>query len=195
LFLKTLSKREIRSGFAEFVKHSLIADKDQWLHQKTIEKLDDVEWKALLLPSLKIKKLVVENDPFEKGWRKALNFGHTIGHGIEGVFLETDQPLLHGEAIAIGMICESYLSYKQVGLSKNELDIISQFLLKIYGKVHLPETLFQEMIQLMKKDKKNENAQINFTMLKSIGTAAINQIANEKLIIESLAYYNRLVRR
>ena len=192
LFLKTLSKREIRSGFAEIIKHSLIADKEQWLQQKTIDNLDVVEWKELLVPSLKIKKQTVEQDPFEKGWRKALNFGHTIGHAVEGVFLETDQPLLHGEAIAIGMICESYLSYQQVGLTKNELEIISQFLLKIYGRVHLPEIQFQEMIQLMKKDKKNENAQINFTLLESIGSASINHLSKESLIIESLKYYNDL---
>ena len=191
-FLKTLSKRELRSGFAEIIKHSLIADPSQWEQHKRIKNLETLQWEKVLLPSLMIKKQVVEADPFEKGWRKSLNFGHTIGHAIETVFLGTNTPLLHGEAIAIGMICEAYLSNRQSGLSQGDLEEITQFIILIYGKNQIREADFPEIIQLMKKDKKNENQQINFTMLKQAGKALINQNASEKLIIESLKYYQRL---
>jgi len=191
-FLKTLSKREIRSGFAEIIKHSLIADRAQWEQIKMIEDLDTVDWSKILVPSLNIKKQVVEQDPFEKGLRKSLNFGHTIGHGIEGVLLESASPLLHGEAIAIGMICESYLSQKMLNLDELSLNEIATFILRIYGKEELYESDFPQMLSLMRKDKKNTNAQINFTMLKAAGESLINQTCEEKAIVEAMKYYNQL---
>ena len=192
IFLNTLSGNEIRSGYAEIIKHSLIADHAQWQQLQQIENLSEVDWAKILIPSLTIKKEVVTQDPFEKGWRKALNFGHTIGHGIEGVLLNSEHPLLHGEAIAIGMICESYLSMAGVGFDESHLKEVVDYMLKIYGKVELYEADFEEMIHLMRKDKKNENNQINFTMLKRPGQALINQICTEPEILESLRYYNSL---
>ena len=127
IFHKTLPSREIRSGFAEIIKHSLIDDKNQWEHIKQIDTLEHINWPTYLYPSLEIKKRIVEIDPFEAGLRKALNFGHTIGHAVESVFLETEKPLLHGEAIAIGMICESYIAHHIAGLSVAHLEEISNF--------------------------------------------------------------------
>ncbi|MEL6924259.1 MAG: 3-dehydroquinate synthase [Bacteroidota bacterium] len=193
VFLQTLSDREIRSGFAEVIKHSLIADREQWEYIKTIESLESVDWAKILVPSLSIKKRVVEADPFEHGLRKSLNFGHTIGHGIEGVLLESASPLLHGEAIAIGMICESYLSGKVLGLDELSLNEIAQFILRIYGKEELYDSDFSQMISLMRKDKKNQDARINFTMLKQPGESLINQTSKEAAIVESMRYYNQLV--
>ena len=131
-FLHTLPDHEVRSGFAEIVKHSLIADREQWNKIKELQELKDIDWEEYIYPSLLIKQQVVEQDPYEKGIRKALNFGHTIGHAIEGLALETARPLLHGEAIAIGMICESWLSHKIVGLPPKELADITNFFLRIY---------------------------------------------------------------
>lgn len=189
IFLKTLSQREIRSGFAEVVKHALIVNAKQWQVLKMITDLTKVNWSERLIPSLNIKKSVVEADPFEKGWRKSLNFGHTIGHAIESLYLETENRLLHGEAIAIGMICESYLSYKILGMSKEDLDEICAFILSIYGKVDLSNLDKNATLNLMRQDKKNDANVINFTLLNRIGDANVNQTTNENLITESINFY------
>ncbi len=192
VFLQTLPLREIRSGFAEVIKHSLIANAGEWQKIKAIEALEKVNWLDLLLPSLEIKKNIVIADPFEKGLRKSLNFGHTIGHAVEGVALESDQPLLHGEAIAIGMICEAFLSQQILGLDRESLKLITEFLIRIYGHHPLAEAHFEEYFQLMKQDKKNENDEINFSLLPEIGAVLVNQTAREDLIKASLHYYNDL---
>lgn len=192
-FLKTLPAREIRSGFAEIIKHSLIADAEHWAHLSQLDNLSGVDWPTYLEPSLEIKRAVVTEDPFEKGLRKALNFGHTIGHAIESVFLEREAPLLHGEAIAIGMICEAYLSHKTVGLSGAELEAIERFILKIYGAVPLSKADYPLFLELMQKDKKNEREEINFSFLPKIGAVQVNQTASKSRIRESLDYYNALV--
>jgi len=191
-FLNTLPKREIRSGFAEVIKHALIVDFKQWKRLSRITDLDKVNWSKRIVPSLNIKKKVVEADPFEKGWRKSLNFGHTIGHAIESMCLETENQLLHGEAIAIGMICESYLSHKVLGLKKRNLYKIANFILSIYGKVDISYLNREALIKLMKQDKKNDANVINFTLLHKIGSAAVNQTTNEQLITESLNFYQDL---
>ncbi|MEN0050765.1 MAG: 3-dehydroquinate synthase [Bacteroidota bacterium] len=192
-FFDTLPKREIRSGFAEIIKHSLIADDTEWDKLKEIKDLKQVQWIDFLYDSLLIKKRVVEIDPFEQGLRKALNFGHTIGHAVESYFLSTKAPLLHGEAIAIGMICESYLSHKKIDLSKETLHEITDFLLQIYGHQPIPEAEFPNLIDMMRKDKKNENNQINFSLIQPIGKIHINQTAKVSLIEESIVFYNGLV--
>ena len=192
VFLTTLSAREIRSGFAEVIKHSLIADAKQWTDLKAISDLNEVDWATIIEPSLQIKKQIVEQDPFERGIRKALNFGHTVGHAIEGIALESTQPLLHGEAIAIGMICESYLSHKLIGLKEEALQNISAFIIATYGFHSLQESNFDAFLQLMKNDKKNENSQINFSLIAPPGSVQINQTSTQDLILESLKYYNTL---
>ena len=192
VFHKTLPKGELRSGFAEIVKHSLIENQDQWESIKQINHLKEVDWVKFLVPSLKIKQRIVEIDPFEAGLRKALNFGHTIGHAIESDLLETPNRLLHGEAIAIGMICESYIAHRITGLALSDLEEITNFFLKIYGKIDLNRDSYPTLIRLMKKDKKNEKDEINFTLLASPGKAIINQTCNQALIIESLDYYRNI---
>ncbi len=188
-FLQTLPANEIRSGFAEIVKHSLIADRAQWNRIKDIRDLQSIDWEDYVYPSLLIKQRVVEQDPFEKGIRKALNFGHTIGHAIEGLALETEHPLLHGEAIAIGMICESWLSHKIVGLPIEELAEITSFFLQIYDSYDLSHLAYEKLIQLMANDKKNIGTAINFSLLPKAGSVKINQTCAPSLIMESLDYY------
>ncbi len=187
--LKTLSTREIRSGFAELIKHSLIADRKEWETLQQIERLEDIVWDQYLVPSLKIKKEIVAADPFEKSIRKALNYGHTIGHAIESFALHTKNPLLHGEAVAIGMLCEAYLSQQIAGFPVSDLVDVRDFILRIYGKYQFEASIFEELLHFMKKDKKNEGTEINFTMLKSPGEALINQTCSPALIVESLEYY------
>ncbi len=199
-FLKTLSKRELRSGFAEMIKHGLIADAGQW---EDIRKLDVGSWisevanyenekllDSFIAQSLKIKQRIVEQDPFEKGIRKALNFGHTIGHAVESLFLETDQPLLHGEAIAIGMVCESWLSHKVLGLPEADLQAIAIFLTKLYGHTPIPEKSFGVLLDWMQNDKKNEQDRINFSLIHPVGSCMINQYLDAEEIFQSIQFYN-----
>ncbi len=191
-FLQTLSGREMRSGFAEIIKHSLIADKAQWSYIKEIRNTKGVDWVSFIIESLKIKQHIVAADPFEKGIRKALNFGHTIGHAVESLMLETTVPLLHGEAIAIGMICESWLSHRLQGLPEEDLAEISRFIVNIFGHHSIREANFPKLLHLMYNDKKNEADQINFTLVSPIGNSIINQTVLEEEIIGSLRYYNQL---
>lgn len=191
-FLDTLPDRELRSGYAEVIKHSLIADAGQWKTLLNLTDLRSADWSSIIPASLKIKKEIVEADPFEKGLRKALNFGHTIGHAVEGYALETEAPLLHGEAIAIGMIGETYLSYQQLGLSKEALHQIAGYLLQIYGKPLLEPPHYSAYLHLMGNDKKNEGEKINFSLLPEAGAVAVNQTADAGQITAALDFYNAL---
>ncbi|MEN9609713.1 MAG: 3-dehydroquinate synthase [Bacteroidota bacterium] len=190
IFLKTLSTREIRSGFAELFKHALI-HKATFAIQDLLNAFEQKEANlaSIIGDSLLVKKHFVEKDPFEKGIRKALNFGHTIGHAVESAALESHEPLLHGEAIAIGMVCEAFLSHQMAGLSNADLDLIVHTFSKIYPKIDLENFDYQHLISLMQQDKKNDGNAINFTLLTKIGSASVNHIADEAQIIESLEFY------
>ncbi len=192
VFFATLPPRQLRSGFAEVIKHSLIADQQQWEKLRQYKKLSAVDWEALLLPSLSIKKRFVESDPLEKGLRKALNFGHTIGHAIEGHALETDRPLLHGEAIAIGMVCETFLSFLQFQLPQEQVAQVSRYLLEIFGHHAIDLQNAEAYLALMKNDKKNEGQEINFSLLRSTGAVEVNQSCSTSWILQSLQFYNDL---
>ncbi len=191
-FLRTLPHREVRSGFAEIIKHGLIKDNALWRRIVDIKDLAPVDWADLILPALAIKRQVVEQDPLEKGHRKTLNFGHTIGHAIESVMLHGEQPLLHGEAIAIGMIAESYLSSTLGSLPPAQLTSISEYILSIFPKAPIDLSLFADIMQKMRLDKKNEADSINFTFLDRIGHAIINQRASDEAIRAAIQHYQNL---
>jgi len=194
-FLSTLDKRQVLSGFAEIIKHALIADASYWKKIKRIN-FNSVETLAELIEtSVTIKNTVVLADPFEKNIRKTLNFGHTIGHAIETHFLETKEALLHGEAIAIGMICEGYLSNKVAGLPDNELNELTEYILSVYKPVKIPAKIMDALLKLMQHDKKNEKGQLNFSLLSSIGKCEINQLAPSDLIQQSINYYTEQVKK
>ncbi|MBA3704521.1 MAG: 3-dehydroquinate synthase [Bacteroidetes bacterium] len=189
-FLNTLDKRQILSGYAEIIKHALIADSEYWKKVSTVN-FSSFNFDELIESSVHIKNQVVLNDPKEQNIRKMLNFGHTVGHAIETFSLEHDnrKHLLHGEAIAIGIVCESYLSNKLCKLSDNELHEITQFILKTYKSLTLEEIDTHRLIELMKHDKKNDKGDINFSLLSAIGKCEINKTAKPDLIKESLKYY------
>lgn len=192
-FLNTLEKRQLLSGFAEIIKHALIADVEYWKKIRSVKILDLENVDELIGISLNIKNKVVQEDPLEKGLRKILNFGHTIGHAIETLSLENNnkKPLLHGEAIAIGMICEAYLSHQLCKLSKAELEEITEFILSKFSEVQMEEMDDHRLIELMKHDKKNDKAGINFSLLSGIGKCEINKTAKPDEIIASLKYYRQ----
>lgn len=190
-FLKTLPRRELLSGFAEVIKHALVADKSYWKKIRSVKTVSYKTVEDLIVTSVQIKNKITGADPSEKGERKKLNFGHTVGHAVESYSLEKDrEKLLHGEAIAIGIICESYLSYKTNQLSKDELNDISLFILSKYKHYAMNASVQRHILKLMRHDKKNEEKKINFSLIREIGNAETDHYCDDKLILESLNYYN-----
>ncbi len=187
-FLDTLDQRQLTSGFAEIIKHGLIQDKDLY---DTCKQIDATKVSTeIVYRSVEIKNKVIVSDPTEQGLRKILNFGHTIGHAIEGYSLLHDaNPLLHGEAIAIGMICEAWLSHKHTGLAEAELQDITAAFLSRYERYRYTPNQYDEFLELMKNDKKNEDGKIGFALLERIGSAVYNIYVSEEDIKEALDYY------
>ena len=193
VFLQTLPQRELRSGFAEIIKHGLIADKD-YFEQIMAKGLDQSNWHAVISHSVEIKSAVVKADPKESGLRKVLNFGHTIGHALESFYLDTPYALLHGEAVAIGMIGEAYLSKKLLGLPETSLEEITGGILNIYEKQELDQKQFPEILDLMYQDKKNIGNELNFSLLRDTGNATFDIAVDEKDVLDALFYYEKLKR-
>ena len=191
-FLRTLPVEEIRNGMAELSKHALISDKELFNKLAAYNEIGLDKLPALIFQSIKIKAQIVKKDPFEKDIRKTLNFGHTIGHAIESASILHDKvPLKHGEAIAIGMICEAYISKAIEKLSSPELEMISKFYRHRFSK-YQKKLNYEELLGFMRNDKKNKDGLINFTLLKRIGKPKIDVNCHDKLIIESLEYYQNL---
>lgn len=187
-FLETLSKREFISGYAEMLKHGLIANIDHWetLKQKKLEvDASDIEVSTM------VKAAIVKIDPYERNERKKLNFGHTLGHAIESYYLHHAEKskLLHGEAIAVGMILEAYLSHELAGLSKVSVNEVKSLIFKYFEKIEIDEEEIPIIIDLMKHDKKNTHGNINFVLLRTIGSAIVDCAVSENLIYDAFAYY------
>ncbi len=186
VFLKTLPEVEMRSGFAEVIKHALISDYKKWSDVKAIENLENVNWFDIIRESIWTKNKIVNSDFRDRHIRKALNFGHTIAHALESYLRKNNSPIKHGEAVAIGMIGETYLSQQVCGLNEKDATEIYQFIRK-----HYPLTLefdSDSIIEFMKSDKKNHSEKINFSLNKSIGEPMINQHADEALIRQALEF-------
>ena len=188
-FIKTLDPREVRSGFAEIIKHCLIWDKNKW-NELILKPFEEHEWDDLVAHSISVKAKVVTEDPKEQGLRKILNFGHTVGHAIESFYLNTDKRLLHGEAIAIGMVCEAWLSFKRKYIDNTQVEVIKRYIIQTYGHVKIDTNDLDEIIPLTIQDKKNEGGVVNASLLKAIGQANYNQPINAQDIKESIDYYN-----
>lgn len=187
-FLTTLPPAELRSGFAEVVKHALIMDANHW--DKILKTpWEQQPWEEHIAHSVNIKYRVVTEDPTEAGIRKILNFGHTIGHAIERHYLHEPEPLLHGEAIAIGMICESYLSFVKSGLSIESVNKISGYITQIYGKIEVPKETISTIAKNTLQDKKNKDGQILCTLLPNIGNATFDVPITLSEVEQALEYY------
>jgi len=196
-FLQTLPVNQIRSGLAEMLKHGLINSRTYWENIKSQALLNTNNLDSLIYESVQIKHAIVTEDPTEKGLRKTLNFGHTLGHAIESYYLThpDKETLLHGEAIGIGMILESYISHKLLSLPENDLKDITETINAIYDHVDIKTDDYNSIIDLLKFDKKNEHGKIQFVLLNIIGGCKINcEVANE-LIIDSLNYYSASVKK
>ncbi|MFH4969049.1 3-dehydroquinate synthase [Gaetbulibacter sp. M240] len=192
LFLKTLPKNQMRSGLAEMLKHGLITGTSYWNKFEDLSKLSLDDLDTLIHESVQIKRDVVNVDPYENGLRKTLNFGHTLGHAIESYYLNDSnkETLLHGEAIVIGMILAAYLSNKLTGFPEDDMLEVKKRLLNYYGKVSIPESDYQPIMELLKYDKKNTHGHINFVLLESIGSCKLDCQVSEDLIIEAFKFYS-----
>ena len=188
VFLETLPWRELRSGFAEIIKHCLIADASKWNDIKQLD-FEEQNWPHLIAHSVAIKQKIVAEDPTEKGLRKILNFGHTLGHAIETYFLETKNRLFHGEAIAAGMIGEAFIAYKRKLISEQQLGQIEEFLFTIYGKAAIKETDFEAIVELTAQDKKNVGREVRFSLLEGIGQCGFDYVVTNKEMKAALGYY------
>ena len=181
-FLETLPQEQLLSGFAEMLKHGLIHDKNYWGNCANYTEINFQQLDIFIQRSIEIKNEIVTQDPTELGIRKALNFGHTLGHAIESYFLESQNPLLHGEAIAIGMILEAFISKEKKLLSEPSYLEIKKTLKLIYKFVTFLETDIISIKELLVHDKKNAYGTIQFVLLNGIGNVKINQIIENELI-------------
>lgn len=194
-FLDTLPQNHLKSGMAEMLKHGLIKDRIYFesltdLAKLTLNDLDD-----LIHESIVIKKDIVTEDPNENGIRKYLNFGHTLGHAIESYFLESENKgeLLHGEAIAIGMILECYISAELLSFPKEDLENITKAINGIYKPIQFEDIDYAPIIELLKYDKKNERGNINFVLLEAIGQPKIDCLVPNEQILKAFQFYNNSI--
>ena len=189
-FLKTLDTENILSGYAEMLKHGLISDEKMWaelmnydLRIKNLERLQQ-----MVAESVAVKQRIVTEDPTEQGIRKALNLGHTAGHAFES-FALSKQPILHGYAVAYGLVCELYLSAIKTGFPTDKMHQTVNFIHEHYGRMNITCDDYPQLLEFMTHDKKNVAGVINFTLLGGIGDIRINQHATKDEIYEALDFY------
>ena len=190
-WLQTLPQEELRSGFAEMLKHGLISNKDYWEQLKSLPKLEAATLAEFIKPSVAIKKQVVLEDPREKHLRKILNFGHTLGHAIESYYLThpIKKRLLHGEAIAIGMVMEAYLGVSCCSFSNVAAEEIKKTFAQFYPPVEIDAQDREGILELLRHDKKNKAGRVNFVLLKSIGVPEIDVEVPQELFTQAFEFY------
>lgn len=193
-FLKTLDQHNICSGYTEMLKHSLLKDYKMWVQHINFN-LYSPDFDPLLnmiKESVEVKERIVSEDPHESGIRKALNLGHTAGHAFESYAMHTNRPILHGYAVAYGIICELYLSHALQGFPLDKMRQTVNFIKENYGRMNITCDDYESLYSLMKHDKKNTGNEINFTLLKDVGDIKINQTVSKELILESLDFYREI---
>ena len=190
-YLETLPQNEMRSGLAEMLKHGLIYDKAYWEQFLDLKAIDFADFDELIYRSVEIKNEIVKQDPTEKNIRKSLNFGHTLGHAIESYFLENENKttLLHGEAIAVGMILESYISLGKKLINQEEYIQIKAAIKGIYEDIQFDKNDIEPILELLIHDKKNEYGNIQFALIEGIGKIKINQSVENELILQAFQNY------
>ena len=189
-FLDTLDHDNICSGYAEMLKHGLISDNKHWaeLVGFNLAQPDLAQLQRMVAESIKVKERIVTEDPHEYGIRKALNLGHTVGHALESFAMKHGRPVLHGYAVAYGMVCELYLSARKTGFPTDKMHQTVRFILDHYGRLPYTCDDYPELLELMRHDKKNTSGIINFTLLGGIGDIRINQTATKEEIEEALDF-------
>lgn len=188
-FIQTLPENQKLSGYAEIIKHCLIRDVHKWEEISHID-FENIDFASLIRHSVDIKNAVVQEDPKEAGLRKILNFGHTLGHAVETYLLgKGKRKILHGEAIAIGMIVESYLAFQRKLIDLSEMEAIESYLFETFGRVKLKMAEVPAIIQLTSQDKKNKGSEIRFSLLTGIGDCGYDIPVSKSEMKKALAYY------
>ena len=190
-FLKTLPPRELRSGFAEIIKHTLISDKEMWM-KLSARKLEDQSWSELVEHSVVFKARVTTEDPTEKGLRKILNAGHTIGHALETHLLNRGAQVTHGEAVAAGLVTEAHIAFKRGLLTSVELQEITQYISSVYPRIEIDKEAEKVVCELMMQDKKNRGNKILCVLLNGIGHAKWDYEINVDEVKNALTFYQTL---
>ena len=190
-FLRSLDAHNFFSGYAEMLKHGLISTPEHLAELLAFdtEKIDYALLKSMVGRSVQVKERIVEEDPLEHGIRKALNLGHTVGHAFESLALAERRPVLHGYAVAWGLVCELYLPYIKTGFPKDKMRQTIQFVKENYGSFTFNCKQYDQLYELMKHDKKNTAGVINFTLLKEVGDICLNQTADKETIFEMFDFY------
>ena len=190
-FLDTLDHDNICSGYAEMLKHGLISDERTWAELVTfnLDTPDLSQLQRMVAESIKVKERIVEADPHEHGIRKALNLGHTMGHAFESFAMRRGTPILHGYAVAYGLISELYMSARKTAFPTDRMHQTVRFIRENYGTFNITCDDYPTLIELMHHDKKNTSGIINFTLLGNVGDIRINQTANEEEIKEALDFF------
>ena len=190
-FLRSLDDKNFFSGYAEMLKHGLISTQQHLTELLAFdtELIDYQQLQQLVAQSVAVKENIVAQDPHEHGIRKALNLGHTIGHAFESQALAEGRPVLHGYAVAWGLVCELYLSYIKTGFPKEIMWQVVQFIKSNYGGFAFNCKQYHELYDLMKHDKKNKGGIINFTLLNNVGDICLNQTADKDTIFEVFDFY------
>lgn len=189
-FFKTLSPYQMYSGYAEMIKHALIAD-PILLEQTLRFDLDHIDYKRfnyLIEENLTVKRIITESDPMETGRRKALNFGHTIGHALEIYAMRHGKPISHGHAVMWGIIGELFLSRMILNFPKETLQSLLTFTKEEYATIEFTCKEYPELLDLMRHDKKNISTEINFTLLAQVGDIRVNQSPSAKEIKAALDF-------
>jgi 3-dehydroquinate synthase len=191
-FLRTLDRDNLLSGYAEMIKHALISSMDIYASVLLFDldaRIDYAFLNRMVAQSVAVKERIVEEDPKEHGIRKALNFGHTIGHAYESLSFRKNRPLLHGHAVAAGIVSELYLSHKVCGFPMEKLSQVVYYLKEYYPAFVFDCKDYDALYELMTHDKKNEAGVINFTLLSQVGDVQINRQVSKEKILESLDFY------
>lgn len=191
-FLRTLDHDNLLSGYAEMIKHALISTMENYASVLSFDLGGPIDYRLLngmVAQSVAVKERIVAEDPKEHGIRKALNFGHTIGHAYESLSFKKERPLLHGHAVAAGLVSELYLSHKVCGFPMDKLSQVVYYLKENYPPFLFDCHDYDALYELMTHDKKNEAGIINFTLLGQVGDVRINQQINKSIILESLDFY------
>ena len=187
-FLYTLNKRQKTAGYAEMIKHSLISKKSEFDMIKKLDSIDDIPHQ-MIYQSIITKVSVIDIDPLESNIRKFLNYGHTLGHAIESHLLGTDRELLHGEAIAIGIILETYLSFLKTGFDYEVADDIKTHINKHFDLIKFSDSDISQVISLLKHDKKNSDDKPMFVLLENLGKPLIDQAVTDVEIDDAFKFY------
>ena len=190
-FINSQEIKDIKSGFGEMIKHSLLVGGQIWEETKKIKNIDISKIKKLIPQNIKIKQYFVEKDPYDKKERHALNLGHTIGHALESISFESKKTITHGEAVVNGIVVEAIISKQKKFLNKKKFDEITSYIISHYKlqKIKSPD----KILSFLKNDKKNSFGHLYFTLLKDIGQYLINVKVNEDEIKKAISEFNSLI--